>query len=107
MSKPLQIIMNRIGKLIQWKIRVTTPDGQPIEGAKITVDGDMPQHGHSLPTRPQVTRSLGDGTYLVEGMKFQMGGWWVADFTITDATRTNSRHGEAMLANARKQTRPD
>jgi hypothetical protein len=71
-----------INQLHTWKIRVTTPDGQPIEGAKITVDGDMPQHGHGLPTRPQVTRSLGDGTYLVEGMKFQMGGWWVMDFTI-------------------------
>src|SRR5918911_260432 len=73
-----------INQLHTWKIRVTTPDGQPIEGATITVDGDMPQHGHGLPTRPQVTRYLGDGRYLVEGMKFQMGGWWVADFTITD-----------------------
>ncbi|HEY0582418.1 MAG TPA: FixH family protein [Chloroflexota bacterium] len=71
-----------INQLHTWKIRVTTPDGQPIEGAKISVDGDMPQHGHGLPTRPQMTRSLGDGTYLVEGMKFQMGGWWVVDFTI-------------------------
>jgi hypothetical protein len=71
-----------INQLHTWKIRVTTSGGQPIEGANITVDGDMPQHGHGLPTRPQVTRSLGDGAYLVEGMKFQMGGWWVIDFTI-------------------------
>jgi hypothetical protein len=54
----------------------------------------MPQHGHGLPTRPQVTRALGDGTYLVEGMKFQMGGWWVVDFTIevngqSDSVRFN------------------
>jgi hypothetical protein len=42
----------------------------------------MPQHGHGLPTQPLVTAYLGDGTYLVEGMKFQMGGWWVVDFTI-------------------------
>ena len=74
-----------INQLHTWTIRVTTPDGRPVEGATITVDGDMPQHGHGLPTRPRVTRSLGDGQYLVEGMKFQMGGWWVADFTITDA----------------------
>jgi YtkA-like len=74
-----------INQLHTWTVRVTRPDGQPVEGAHITVDGDMPQHGHGLPTRPQVTRYLGDGKYLVEGMKFQMGGWWVADFTITDA----------------------
>ena len=73
-----------INQLHTWTIRVTTPDGRPVEGATITVDGDMPQHGHGLPTRPQVSRYLGDGSYLVEGMKFQMGGWWVADFTIAD-----------------------
>ena len=83
-----------INQLHTWKVRVTSPSGQPIEGATISVDGDMPQHGHGLPTRPQVTRSLGDGTYLVEGMKFQMGGWWVVDFTIdangqSDAVRFN------------------
>jgi hypothetical protein len=74
-----------INQLHTWTIQVTTPDGQPVEGATIAVDGDMPQHGHGLPTRPRVTRYLGDGLYLVEGMKFQMGGWWVADFTVTDA----------------------
>ena len=54
----------------------------PLTDASIGVDGDMPQHGHGLPTRPQVTKHLGNGDYLVEGMKFQMGGWWVVDFTI-------------------------
>ena len=44
--------------------------------AAITVDGGMPQHGHGFPTRPRVTRDLDDGTYLLEGMKFSMTGWW-------------------------------
>ena len=73
-----------INKLHTWTLHVETPDGRPIEDATIAVDGDMPQHGHGLPTRPQVTQNLGGGDYLVEGMKFQMGGWWIADFTITD-----------------------
>ncbi|MDI3340653.1 MAG: FixH family protein [Sphaerobacter sp.] len=72
-----------INRLHTWTLHVETPDGRPVESAQITVDGDMPQHGHGLPTRPQVTRYLGNGDYLVEGMKFQMGGWWVVDFTIT------------------------
>jgi hypothetical protein len=71
-----------INQIHAWTIHVATPDGQPVTDAVITVDGDMPQHGHGLPTRPQVTKRLGNGDYLVEGMKFQMGGWWVVDFTI-------------------------
>ena len=74
-----------INQIHAWTIHVATPDGQPVTDAAITVDGDMPQHGHGLPTRPQVTTHLGNGDYLVEGMKFQMGGWWVVDFTIDHA----------------------
>jgi hypothetical protein len=71
-----------INTLHSWTLRVTTPDGEPITDARITVDGGMPQHGHGLPTQPRVTGQLGDGTYLIEGLKFQMAGWWVVDITI-------------------------
>ena len=73
-----------INQLHSWTIHVATADGRPVTDAAIMVDGDMPQHGHGLPTQPQVTKHLGNGDYLVEGMKFQMGGWWVVDFTIDD-----------------------
>ena len=46
----------------------------------------MPQHGHGLPTKPRVTRALGHGDHLVEGMKFNMGGWWVVKFHVASAT---------------------
>jgi len=72
-----------MNQLHAWTLNVTTPDGQPVEGARVAVDGDMPQHGHGLPTQPEVTRDLGGGRYLVEGMKFQMDGWWVVDFGVT------------------------
>jgi hypothetical protein len=71
-----------INQLHAWTIHVATPDGRPVTDAVIAVDGDMPQHGHGPPTRPRVTKHLGNGDYLVEGMKFQMGGWWVVDFII-------------------------
>jgi hypothetical protein len=59
-------------------VRVTVRDaeGRPIDDAQISVDGGMPQHGHGLPTRPRVTRNLGDGMYELEGVRFNMGGWW-------------------------------
>lgn len=65
-----------INQLHAWQVTVRTPDGQPVSRARIDVDGGMPQHGHGLPTRPRVTRELSDGTYLIEGMKFSMTGWW-------------------------------
>jgi hypothetical protein len=59
-------------------VRVTVRDaeGRAIDEAQISIDGGMPQHGHSLPTRPRVTRNLGDGIYEIEGVRFNMGGWW-------------------------------
>jgi hypothetical protein len=65
-----------INQLHSGEIRVASPAGEPIMHARIAVDGGMPQHGHGLPTRPQVSRELGDGRYLLEGMKFSMPGWW-------------------------------
>jgi hypothetical protein len=54
------------------------------------VDGGMPQHGHGLPTKPLVTRQLGNGDHLVEGMKFNMGGWWVVKFRVNAAQGPDS-----------------
>lgn len=42
----------------------------------------MPEHGHGLPTAPAVTQRLGDGSYLIEGMKFNMRGWWEINLCI-------------------------
>jgi hypothetical protein len=58
------------------RVTVRDADGRAIDEAQISVDGGMPQHGHGLPTRPRVTRNLGDGIYEIEGVRFNMGGWW-------------------------------
>ena len=42
----------------------------------------MPQHGHGFPTKPRVTREVEGGTYLLEGMKFSMTGWWEVKLNI-------------------------
>lgn len=70
------------GRLHSWVLHLETADGTPLEAARIVVDGGMPQHRHGLPTRPQVTKTLGGGDHLVEGMKFNMGGWWVVKFRV-------------------------
>ena len=80
-------------RLHTWKFDLRERDGDPVAGARVTVDGDMPAHGHGLPTQPLV-RELGDGTYAIEGMKFQMGGRWFVELQIdgpegSDAVRVD------------------
>ena len=70
------------GRLQRWTLHVETTAGVPVDSGDFAVDGGMPQHGHGLPTKPRVTRALGNGDHLVEGMKFNMGGWWVVKFRV-------------------------
>jgi hypothetical protein len=78
------------GRLQKWTLHLETAAGAPVDSAMVTIDGGMPQHGHGLPTRPQVTRVLGNGDHLVEGMKFNMGGWWVVKFHVDAAAGRDS-----------------
>ena len=72
-----------INEMHTWTLHVETPDGKPVENAQVSVDGGMPEHGHGLPTQPKVTKYLGNGDYLVEGMRFNMPGMWQLKFRVT------------------------
>jgi YtkA-like len=78
------------GRLHRWTLHLETAAGTPVNAATIAVDGGMPQHGHGLPTRPLVTRHLGNGDHAVEGMKFNMGGWWVVKFRVDAGAGSDS-----------------
>jgi hypothetical protein len=75
----------RLRKLQTVRMLVLDANGQPVEGARITVDGGMPEHAHGLPTQPRVERSLGGGMYDIEGLRFSMGGWWELKLSIEAA----------------------
>ena len=81
-----------LNQIHQWEIRIKTSQGVPVNGAAISVVGGMPMHKHGMPTAPRVTKDLGQGDYLLEGMKFSMTGWWelivqvVKDFEEDKAT---------------------
>ena len=66
------------------RVAIVDEAGRAVEGAMLTIDGGMPEHGHGLPTRPRMTRTIGNGTYEVEGVRFNMGGWW--EFKVTIAS---------------------
>ena len=77
-------------RLHRWTLHLETAAGAPVDSATVAVDGGMPQHGHGLPTRPRVTRHAGNGDHVVDGMKFNMGGWWVVTFRVAAAAGTDS-----------------
>ena len=88
-----------INQLHAWHVKLTSPAGVPVANARIKVDGGMPQHGHGLPTQPQVTRELPDGGYLIEGMKFSMTGWWEIKLAIQAPEGTDRVTFNTMVAN--------
>ena len=71
-----------VGTIIGWKLRVETADGRPVKNAEVILSGEMPEHGHGLPTMPEVTEGAIPGEYVVKGLKFSMPGWWVMTFKV-------------------------
>ena len=69
-------------KIHSWTVHIETPDGKPVENAKVFVFGGMPMHNHEFPTIPRIKTNLGNGDYLVEGIKFSMIGHWEMHFNI-------------------------
>ena len=81
--RPTEVLTLR--KLQTVRVLVLDATGRPVEGASISVDGGMPEHGHGLPTQPPVQRSLGGGMYDIEGLRFSMGGWWELKLSVESA----------------------
>ncbi len=80
----------RTGALQKVHLVIVDSAGQPVRAAKVTIDGGMPQHGHGLPTKPRVSATSVDGEYLVEGLRFNMGGWWELRFVVAGASAADS-----------------
>ncbi|MFK7913255.1 MAG: cytochrome-c peroxidase [Pseudomonadales bacterium] len=72
-----------VGRLHAWEVTVETADGERFIPGQISIGGGMPAHGHGLPSAPAVTRHLGNGRFLIEGMLFNMTGAWQLRLAIT------------------------
>jgi hypothetical protein len=77
-----------VGKIHTWLVEVTGPDGQAVD-ADIVLEGGMPQHGHGLPTVPQVTGRDDHDRHIVGGLRFNMPGWWVLKVKIDGSAGTD------------------
>jgi hypothetical protein len=79
-----------VGKMHVWTVQLETASGAPVTQADFVISGGMPQHGHGLPTAPKVTKSLGEGRFQIEGVKFNMGGWWTFKLDVRGAVGTDA-----------------
>jgi hypothetical protein len=79
-----------LNQMHSWVITLRTPEGVPMEGASIQVQGGMPAHDHGLATSPEVTAYLGGGRYLLEGVRFHMAGEWLLQLQIEHQSRQYS-----------------
>ena len=79
-----------INETHSWTLHIETADGNPVTDAEITIDGGMPEHNHGFPTAPRVTENLGEGKYMLEGMRFNMGGAWVLTLEISSGGESDT-----------------
>ena len=75
-----------LGAMHDWVVRIELADGNPASPSTLAFDGGMPSHGHGFVTAPRVTRDLGNGEYLVEGVKFHMAGEWEVRVAVTEGS---------------------
>jgi hypothetical protein len=72
----------KLRRLQSLPVLIVDASGRPVENAAVSIDGGMPEHGHGLPTQPRVKRSAVAGMYEIEGVRFNMGGWWELKLAI-------------------------
>ena len=83
--------LSDLGKIHNWSVRIARVGDGPVKGARIDFVGGMPAHDHGFPTVPRITKELGNGTYLLEGVRFNMAGWWQFVFCI------ETKHGNDVV----------
>lgn len=86
----VQVPQHRVMQAESWLIRIATPDGTPVTGASVNVMGGMPEHGHGLPSQPAVQAGTGNGEYRIEGLSFNMPGWWEVSLYISHQKRDDT-----------------
>lgn len=75
-----------VSEMHNWIVRVETKAGDEFIPRQLVMMAGMPAHGHSLPSEPRVTKDLGNGNFLVEGVRFNMIGLWHIVVNVTGPT---------------------
>lgn len=76
-----------LNRIHSWSVEVER-NGRPVEGATVTADGGMPEHGHGFPTALR-TGLDAQGGHVIDGVKFSMRGWWEIKLDIRSPAGTD------------------
>lgn len=90
-----------IGQFHEWLLVIRERNsGVVMEAEKIEFSGEMPAHGHGLPTTPEFSRYEQDRGHIIEGVKFNMGGLWklTVKFTLMDSASASFDSAEILVA---------
>ena len=71
-------------------IEISDADGQPVEGATLTVEPQMSMHGHGSPDVPVVT-DLGGGNYDAFPVTLTMPGMWEVTVDVSMGDEQGTR----------------
>ncbi len=91
-DKPLQ--QHRMESLT---IAVHSASGAPVADASIAVAGLHREVERRMQTAPRVTRNLGVGSYLIEGLNFNMSGLWLLELDIASGTNKDKALLQVMV----------
>lgn len=72
-----------MNEIHSWELALIDRDGNPLDGADVTVDAGMPEHLHGMMTQPQISDETQPGQFRVDGMNFHMPGWWVITLDVS------------------------
>jgi hypothetical protein len=78
-----------VEQLHVWTVRLFDRKHHAVTRARIKVTGDMPAHGHGLPTAP-IAVARGRGVYQLQGMMFQMPGLWYVQLRVRAGNRLDT-----------------
>ena len=73
-----------------FQLRVTMPDGDPVDDAEVSVRGWMPAHGHGTNPAERAASADGEGRWTAAPINLFMPGTWELTVAVDDGARRDS-----------------
>ncbi|MGE0326121.1 MAG: FixH family protein [Polyangiaceae bacterium] len=80
-----------------WMVHIKDANGDNVSGATLTVNPNMPAHGHGSSKAVAVT-DMGDGMYQLDPVYMQMAGHWAVPISVTMGADTDSAQFDFCIA---------